>query len=212
MKWLVFLGRGCVRACGWGGYSDSWCSGEKLTITGKAGNLLHSAEEVDVNEPLIAEEETLNGTRIHMQAHTGGRMLPNTCLHTHTHCWWNLYSLLWTITQILIPVLHPSISSCVHSHPPLRDVFKKKSTVFQQGWEISRAWFGISAWLTSSFPLFTFLALCFLPCTNSLPVILDPQFLHFHPHSSIPSSFPAPSFFPLNSWWVCLFGKHTASG
>lgn len=72
----------CV--CGWGGYSDSWCSGEKLTITGKAGNLLHSAEEVDVNEPLIAGEETLNGTRIHMQAHTGGRMLANTCLHTHT--------------------------------------------------------------------------------------------------------------------------------
>lgn len=71
--------------CGWGGYSDSWCSGEKLTITGKAGNLLHSAEEVDVNEPLIAGEETLNGTRIHMQAHTGGRMLANTCLHTHTH-------------------------------------------------------------------------------------------------------------------------------
>lgn len=68
-----------------------------------------------------------------MQAHTGGRMLANTCLHTHTHCWWNLYSLLWTITQILIPVLHPSISSCVHSHPPLRDVFKKKNDSFPAG-------------------------------------------------------------------------------
>lgn len=50
--------------------------------------MLHSAEEVDVNESLIAGEETLNGTRVHIhaciQTHTGGCMFANTCTHTNT--------------------------------------------------------------------------------------------------------------------------------
>lgn len=33
---------------------------EKITVAGKAGNLLHSAEEIDINERLIAGEEMLN--------------------------------------------------------------------------------------------------------------------------------------------------------
>ncbi len=43
---------------------------EKITVAGKAGNLLHSAKEIGINECLIAGEEILNATHTH--THTQG--------------------------------------------------------------------------------------------------------------------------------------------
>ncbi len=42
---------------------------EKITVAGKAGNLLHSAKEIGINECLIAGEEILNATHTHTHTH-----------------------------------------------------------------------------------------------------------------------------------------------
>lgn len=66
---------------------------DEITVAGKAGNLLHSAEEIDINECLIAGEEILtaantpqvvekkNHTHIRMHTQRGGTV---NILHT---CW-----------------------------------------------------------------------------------------------------------------------------
>lgn len=51
---------------------------EKITVAGKADNLLHSAKELDINECLIAGEEILNVTL----THTHTKRVYNTHIHT----------------------------------------------------------------------------------------------------------------------------------
>lgn len=95
----------------------------------------HSAEELDVNESLIAGEETLNETRAHVGAVYTWEHMPalSQLLHTHT----NTHAADETLTplrlkyypDILLHSTPPSLS--IHSsHPPCDE--RQAHSVLQQ--------------------------------------------------------------------------------
>ena len=61
---------------------------DEITVAGKAGNLLHSAKEIDINECLIAGEEMLtaaNTPQVVEEKKQKKNTYPDAHTHTHTH-------------------------------------------------------------------------------------------------------------------------------
>ena len=58
---------------------------DEITVAGKAGNLLHSAKEIDINECLIAGEEMLTAANTPQVVEEKKQNKTHTQMRTHTH-------------------------------------------------------------------------------------------------------------------------------